>query len=353
MSTPDKTTEVRGEDSFDVTAAHRWLAARVGGLGEGPPTVRQFPGGASNLTYRLDYPDRSLILRRPPAGHKAASAHDMRREYRVQAALKPVFPYVPTMLAFCDDDAVIGGDFYVMERLDGLILRRDPPPGLELDAAAARRLCTELIDRLVELHQVDVAAAGLEGLGKGAGYVRRQVDGWTERYRRARTENVPEYARVIEWIQANTPPDVSICLIHNDFRFDNVVLSGVADPRVVGVLDWEMATLGDPLMELGGTLSYWVQADDDEIFQATRRQPTQLPGMLTRSEVVAHYSERTGTPVRNWTFYEVFGLFRYAAIIQQIYYRFHHGQTHNPAFADYWKFVRYLESRCERIIEAG
>ncbi|OZM71681.1 phosphotransferase family protein [Amycolatopsis antarctica] len=348
--TADKTVAVREEDAFDVAAAHEWLAARVDGLPADPPEVRQFPGGASNLTYLLRYPGRDLILRRPPAGHKAASAHDMRREYRVQAGLRPVFPYVPTMLAFCEDHAVLGGDFYVMEQLDGLILRRDLPPGLELGESRARELSTGLIDRLVELHQVDVSAAGLDDLGKGAGYVRRQVDGWIDRYGRARTENVPEFTRVIEWIRAHTPPDVAICLIHNDFRFDNVVLRGADDLRVAGVLDWEMATLGDPLMELGSTLSYWVQADDDEIFTATRRQPTHLPGMLTRTEVVEHYARRTGTPVDDWIFYEVFGLFRYAGIIQQLYYRYHHGQTTNERFADYWQFVCYLEARCERLL---
>jgi aminoglycoside phosphotransferase (APT) family kinase protein len=361
MST-DPTTPVRAEDGFDVAAVHEWLSSTLDGLTE-LPEVRQFPGGASNLTYLLRYPDRELILRRPPAGHKAASAHDMKREYRVQAALKPVFPYVPTVHAFCDDHAVLGDDFYVMDRLDGLILRGDLPEGMTLTAGQARELSTTVIDRLVDLHQVDVDEIGLRDLGKGAGYVERQIRGWSERYRKARTDNVPEFTEVMDWLDAHRPPEVRICLIHNDFRLDNVVLDEklVLDGkrvlgeelRVAGILDWEMATLGDPLMELGSTLAYWVQADDDDVMKASRRQPTHLPGMLTRDEVVGYYARRSGLDVTNWTFYEVYGLFRLAAVLQQIYYRYHSGDTTNPAFRDFWQFVGYLEWRCREVIAKG
>jgi len=348
----DKTVGVREEDWFDVNAVHEWLASRVDGLA-GLPEVRQFPGGASNLTYLLSYPGRELILRRPPAGHKAASAHDMRREFRVQAALQPVYPYVPTVRAFCDDASIIGGDFYVMDRLDGLILRRDLPEGMALTPEQARKLSTALVDRLADLHEVDIEAAGLTDLGKGAGYVERQVRGWTERYRKARTDNVTDFVEVTDWLAANQPGEVKICLIHNDFRLDNLVLAGPDTLDVVGVLDWEMATLGDPLMELGSTLSYWVQADDDDVMKASRRQPTHVPGMLTRKEVVEYYSQRTGLKIDNWTFYEVYGLFRLAAVLQQIYYRYHHGETTNPAFADFWQFVGYLDWRCREVIKKG
>ncbi|QWF78065.1 phosphotransferase family protein [Amycolatopsis sp. CA-230715] len=346
----DPTVEVRAEDRFDVDAVHDWLSSEVDGLG-GPPEVRQFPRGASNLTYLLRYPDRELILRRPPPGHKAASAHDMRREYRVQAALKPAFGYVPTVLAFNDDPALLGGDFYVMERLDGLILRGDLPPGLSLDEPAARGLSESLVDRLAELHEVDVDAVGLRDLGKGAGYVERQIRGWTSRFAKAKTPNAPEFAEVIAWLEANLRDEVRICLIHNDFRFDNVLLGD--DLSITGILDWEMATLGDPLMELGSTLAYWVQADDDDVMKASRRQPTHLPGMLTRAEVVERYASRSGLEIGDFTFYEVYGLFRLAVVLQQIYYRFHSGDTHNPAFADFGQFVAYLEWRCLEIIHKG
>jgi aminoglycoside phosphotransferase (APT) family kinase protein len=341
---------VRDEDAFDVAAMHNWLSAQVDGL-TGTPSVRQFPGGASNLTYQLSYSDRELILRRPPGGHRAASAHDMWREFRVQSGLKPVFPYVPSMLAFCGDESVIGSEFYVMEKLEGLILRRDIPAELELGPDTLRGLCIEMIDKLIELHRVDVEAAGLGDLGKGTGYVRRQIDGWSDRYRKARTDNVPDYEEVMTWLSANQPDDVGTCLIHNDYRFDNIVFGD--DMDVLGILDWEMATLGDPLMELGATLTYWVQADDDDVIRRLRRQPTHVPGMLTRAEIIDYYSRTTGLPVHNWTFYEVYGMFRLAGIIQQLYRRFHDGGTHNPVFKDYWMFVGYLEWRCKEAIGAG
>jgi aminoglycoside phosphotransferase (APT) family kinase protein len=317
----------------------------VDGL-EQVPEVRQYPGGASNLTYLLSYPGRDLILRRPPAGQKAKSAHDMRREYTVQKQLKPVYPYVPNVLALCTDPAVIGSDFYVMERIDGLILRGDLPEGMTLSPAEAARLAYSVFDRLIELHEVDPEAAGLSDLGKGAGYVERQVRGWSDRYRRAATPDAPDGEAIMAWLHENQPGDVRTCVIHNDFRFDNVILDD--DLNTVGVLDWEMATLGDPLMDLAGSLAYWIQADDDETAQLSRRQPSHLPGMPTRRELVAYYCDRMGVSADNWQFYDVFGAFRLAVIMQQIYYRFHSGQTHNPAFANLATFVSYLFARCDK-----
>ncbi len=346
MSVRDEPREVRAEDAFDVAAVHDWLSRSVS-LPSAPPQVRQFRGGASNLTYLLRYPDRELVLRRPPVGRKAASAHDMRREHRVQSALAPVYRPVPRMVAFCDDPTVLGADFYVMERVAGTVLRATLPPGLELPPERARALGLQVVDSLHELHAVDAVAVGLGDLGRGPGYVRRQVSGWSDRYRRARTDDVPDFTAVMAWLAAHEPPDAGHCLIHNDFRLDNIVLDD--DLRVVGVLDWEMATLGDPLMDLGAALAYWVQADDDEMMQAARRQPTDLPGMPTRAEVVAAYAERSGLAVDDWLFYEVFGLFRLAVILQQIWARYVHGETTNPAFAAFGVFVTYLESRCRSV----
>jgi len=340
---------VRAGEELDVAAVDAWLRARLPDL-TGTPAVTQFKGGASNWTYRLTYENHDLILRRPPAGTKAKSAHDMTREYTVQKALHPFYPYVPAMIALCQDPSVIGADFYVMERIEGIILRSRLPPGVELDAKTTRALCLAVVDKLIELHRIDHRAAGLEPLGKGPGYPRRQIEGWSERYERARTWNVPSYQYVRDWLRANTPDDVGTSVVHNDFRFDNVVLSPGDITTVVGVLDWEMATLGDPLMDLGNTLAYWVEADDDFVRRATRRQPTHLPGMLKRREVVEYYLDRTKLVAANWAFYEVYGLFRLAVIIQQIYYRFHHGQTKNPAFRRFWILVNYLHWRCRRTI---
>ena len=348
--------DVRDEDTFDVGAVATWLRehADAGSELTGIPEVRQFTRGASNLTYLLRYADRDLILRRPPTGTKAKGAHDMRREHDIQQALAPVFPYVPTMIAMCDDESVIGSPFYVMERLEGTILRQEIPAELGLDEAAIRALCVAAIDRLVELHSIDVEAAGLAGLSKGAGYVQRQVTGWNERYRRAHTDDVDPLEDVMAWLVAHQPADVGQCVIHNDFRFDNMVLDvqpGAA-PQIVGILDWELATVGDPLMDLGSALAYWVQADDEPIMQALRLQPTNAPGMLTRDEVVQRYAAAMGFAVtaEQWRFYEVFGLFRLAVIGQQIYYRFFHGQTSNPWFGGFVHLVRFLGERCQRII---
>jgi aminoglycoside phosphotransferase (APT) family kinase protein len=357
-SVNDAGVAVRAEDGFDVARVDRWLRAHAGEyLSEQPltglPAVRQFTGGASNLTYLLRYPERELILRRPPPGTKAASAHDMAREFRIQRSLRTTYPYVPKMVALCQDDAVIDCDFYLMERIQGTILRSRLPPELGLDAPALRRLSQSAIDRLVELHQVDPRAAGLDDLNRGQGYVRRQVDGWSERFRAARTRNVPSFERVMRWLSDRQPADVGSCVIHNDFRLDNLVLDPGGPARIVGVLDWEMATIGDPLMDLSGALAYWVQSDDDRVMQALRRQPTHLPGMLTRAQVVEHYRAATGREIAHWSFYEVFGLFRLAVIIQQIYRRYQRRETRNPAFRHYWLAVRYLDRRCRRIARAA
>jgi aminoglycoside phosphotransferase (APT) family kinase protein len=345
----DRPGPVRAGEELDLARVDAFLKARIPGL-EGTPEAGQFARGASNLTYLLRYPGRDLVLRRPPFGHKAKSAHDMLREARVMTALRPAYPVVPEVLAACDDPAVMGCDFFVMERIAGIIPRQELPPELGLDAAMTRRLCVNVVDKLVALHSIDLLAAGLGGLGKGEGYVERQVSGWSRRFRDARTDDVPDFEAVMAWLEANRPPrEVAIRVIHGDYRFDNVVLDPADPLRVIGVLDWEMATLGDPLMDLGNSLAYWVEAGDDAYFRATRRQPTNAPGMLTRDEVVAHYAARTGLPVGDFGFYLVFGLFRVAVIVQQIWRRFREGSTRDPQFAQFGPLVGYLEGRCRRL----
>ncbi|MDP2245758.1 phosphotransferase family protein [Pseudomonas sp.] len=350
MSLIDDAGAIRAGEELNGPVIDAWLKSVLPDL-QGSPVITQFPGGASNLTYRIRYDNRDLILRRPPFGKKAKGAHDMAREARIMQALKPVYPYVPEVLALCQDAAVMDADFYVMQRLVGIIPRKNFPDELILTPEQTRTLCRHVIDRLIELHQVDVKAAGLDSLGKGEGYVARQVSGWSERYRNARTPDVVDAEAVMAWLEVNQPPkEVAICLIHNDFRLDNVVLDAEDLMQVTGVLDWEMATLGDPLMDLGNTLAYWVQSDDDAVLQMMRRQPTNAAGMMTRAEVIAYYGEKTGWRVDDFTFYEVYGLFRLAAIAQQIYYRFYHGQTQNPQFAMFGQMVNYLDQRCQRLI---
>lgn len=349
--------EVRDEDAFDVDALARWLRGHAASTWAdsigGTPEVRQFAGGASNLTYLLTYPvGTELILRRPPGGTKSEGAHNMGREYRIQTALRTHFPLVPETVALCEDEEVIGSSFYVMERAVGPIPRRELPPEGPSTPQDVRTLCENVVDLLVDLHRVPVAETGLDELNKGAGYIDRQVEGWARRYTDARTRNVGSFGKVIDWLRENRPADQSPVIIHNDFRLDNIVLDQ-DDPTIpVALLDWELATVGDPLMDLGGALAYWVQADDGWLFRQFRRQPTHVPGMLTRREFVARYASRTGITVTDeqWAFYEVFGLFRLAGICQQIYYRYYHRQTTNRSFRTFGIAVVALEFRCRGII---
>ncbi|MBN8482465.1 MAG: phosphotransferase family protein [Xanthomonadales bacterium] len=347
----DEAGAVRVGEELDAERLDAFLRVHIEGL-DGLPAIRQFAGGASNLTYLVRYPNRDLVLRRPPFGARAKSAHDMLREARIMVALKPHYPYVPEVLALGEQVDVIGCEFYVMQRIVGVIPRRDLPPEPALDAGATRQLCRNVIERLVELHALDARQPELAAIGRGEGYVARQLEGWTERWRRALTDDVGDCARVIAWLEERRPArDAATCVIHNDFRFDNLVLDAADPMRVIGVLDWEMATLGDPLMDLGNALAYWVQADDDAGFRSTRRQPTDAPGMLTRDEVVAYYAERSGRRIDDFAFYRVFGLFRLAVIVQQIYRRWRDGHAANPQFAQFGAIANLLGARCLATID--
>jgi aminoglycoside phosphotransferase (APT) family kinase protein len=290
----------------------------------------------------LKYPTRELVLRRPPVGTKAVSAHDMKREYLIQSRLQSVYSLVPGMIALCEDHSVIGSDFYVMERVVGEIFRRDITE--EITAHDIEVMADSLINGLVQLHAVDSSI--LAELNKGQGYVARQVDGWSKRYRNALTDDVPNGEKVMAWLTANKPDDVDSCIIHGDWRIDNVVFD-LEHGRIAGVLDWELATVGDPLMDLGSALAYWVDRDDEPAFASLRRQPSHLPGMPTREQFVARYLQLSGRSCADFTFYEVFGLFRLAVIIQQIWARYRAGQTTNPAFAGFGDAVNTLINRAE------
>jgi aminoglycoside phosphotransferase (APT) family kinase protein len=329
------------------------LKANLPGL-VGPATVRQFHSGFSNLTYLIGMGDTELVLRRPPFGKKAQTAHDMSREYRLLRALKPVFPHVPQPLAYCDDPSVMDAPFYVMERMRGVILRKELPESLVLGEPDADRLCQRWVDALGDLHGLDYRACGLADLGNPDGYVARQVHGWSKRFRDARTDDVPDFEPVMAWLGASMPPDYpKPALIHNDYKFDNVILDPADLTRIIGVLDWEMATIGDPLMDLGASLGYWVEPDDSDELKLIRTLPTLSPGMLTRRQIVALYEEKTGATIENFAWYYCFGLFRLAVIAQQIYYRYFHGQTTDKRFAMLGFAVGILEKAAVRVIETG
>ena len=336
-------TPVRDEDSFDIAKVHAWLEPYINL--SALPDVQQFRSGASNLTYLLKYPDRELVLRRPPVGTKAVSAHDMKREFLIQSRLKPVYDLVPNVVALCEDHSILGSDFYVMDRIQGEIFRRDVPETLTKDDISI--MANSLVSGLVQLHAVDPTI--LQELNKGAGYVQRQVEGWSKRYRNALTDDVPDGEGVMRWLDANRPDDVDSCIIHGDWRIDNMVFD-LGHKKLAGVLDWELATVGDPLMDLGSALAYWVDRDDEPMFASLRRQPSHLEGMPTRKEFIATYLELSNRKCDDFTFYEVFGLFRLTVIIQQIWARYKAGQTTNPAFKGFGMGVNILINRAQGLI---
>ena len=346
----DELSDVRPEDRFDIGAVHTWLSHEIPGL-NGLPTVSQFRAGASNLTYLLKYSDRELVLRRPPIGNKAASAHDMKREVHIQSSLHPAYPFAPQVLALCEDLGVIGSEFYVMERINGTILRRDIPSNAALTFEKTKVLGQAVIEGLAQLHQVDPII--LREFNKGPGYVTRQVHGWSERYKKALTDDVPTAEHLMSWLASHQPQDVATCVIHGDWRLDNMVFDISQSPKLVGVLDWELATVGDPLMDLGSALAYWIDKDDEPGYAALRRQPSHLPGMPTRREFVERYLEIAKWPCPDFTFYEVFGLFRLAVILQQIWFRYRLGQTTNPAFAGFGSAIHVLINRAFALTQGG
>lgn len=348
----DKAGKVREGEELDAGKLEAWLREALPDHA-GALSVEQFRKGYSNLTYAISIGETQLVLRRPPFGNQTKTGHDMSREYRVLSRLPNAYPPAPRALAYCEDESVLGAPFYVMERRHGMIIRRELPKGLSPEPEQIRGLCETLVDNLVDLHAVDYAAVGLGELGKPEGYVQRQVEGWTRRFGKARTDDVPDLLDVSGWIADNLPADRGPALIHNDYKFDNLVLDPEDPSRIVAVLDWEMATVGDPLMDLGTTLGYWVQADDPPECKLLAFGPTHLPGSMTRREIVERYAQRSGREVPNPVFYWVFGLYKIAGIVQQIYYRYKNGYTKDPRFAPLGHFVGLLGKLAGQAAERG
>ncbi len=353
MRPVDQPTDIRSGEELDQEAVENFLKQSIPGL-SGELEILQFPSGFSNLTYLIRVGDREMVLRRPPFGRKAKSAHDMGREYRILKALYPVFPYCPKPLAYTEDESIMGCPFYVMERICGTILRKELPEQMRLPRADARSLCENMIALHVRLHSLDYEAAGLADLGRPQGYVHRQVQGWCKRYRDARTPDVPDFEPVMQWLEANRPEESeNSCIIHNDYKLDNLVLNPDNPVEIIGILDWEMATLGDPLMDLGASLAYWIEAEDPEEMQLVRLMPTTCDGMMSRRELVDCYAEKSGIAIPDFTFYYCFGLFRLAGISQQIYYRYYHGQTRDKRFLQLGYVVGILEKAARQVLDSG
>src|SRR5579862_2376543 len=327
----DHPSSVRAGEELDLSRLEPFLRSHFPDAA-GTVSVSQFPSGHSNLTYLISLGDRHMVLRRPPFGSKVKTAHDMSREYRVLSKLHFAYTQAPKALLYCADSSVLGSPFYLMERVQGIILRRDPPEGLVTDAETACQLSEGFVDNLARLHGLDYKAIGLADLGKPQGYLERQVGGWIQRYHGSQTHELHEVEKIAVWLNERRPRETSCALIHNDYKYDNLVLDPIDITRIVGVLDWEMCTIGDPLTDLGTALAYWVDPQDPQELQRIRWGPTTLPGTLTRAELVGRYAQTTGRDVSNMVFYRVLALFKVAVIIQQIYYRYHQGLTKDTRF---------------------
>lgn len=357
MTRPD-TAPVRPGEELPLDSLRDALRGQVEGDVD-RLTVEQFPGGFSNLTYLVRLGDQEYVLRRAPLGPVAAKAHDMPREYRLLERVHPVLPVAPRPILLVEDAGVIGAPFYLMERRRGTVVRTKLPPEYAALPDAPRRLSRALADTLADLHAVDIDAAGLRGLGKPEGFNGRQVEGWAGRWRRARTDDMPPVEElhdedVIAWLTAHTPPESAHTLVHNDFKLDNLMLDPGDPSRVVALLDWEMTTVGDPLVDLGLTLTYWTMPE------MPGREPNRVgavasaEGYFTREEFLGRYAERSGRDVAGVAWYEVLGHFKLAVIVGQIYARYRAGQTRDARFAPLGGQARWLIGEAwRRIGEAG
>ena len=350
-SSHDETQSIRLGEELNLPALQEYLQNHLGNC-TSPLDVTQFPGGSSNLTYLIRFGDFEVVLRRPPFGNQVKSAHDMGREYKVLDRLSQVYAPAPRPLAYCEDEEVLGAPFYLMEYRRGVILRHQVSEGLNLDAATMKGLSESFLDNLVSLHSIDYEAAGLGDLGRPDGYVRRQVEGWAKRYSSARTDDSPELEPIVRWLDERIPAESGAALIHNDYKYDNLLLNPQNLTQIIGVLDWEMCTIGDPLMDLGTVLSYWVEAGDSQARLLKATGPTALPGNLTRRQIATRYAEKTGRDVSNMHFYYCFGLFKLAVIVQQIYARYVRGHTRDERFSRLNEWVAVLHETANGVLES-
>lgn len=348
------TAPIRPGEELDNDALERYLRERLpelmsgGTLGHARMEIEQFPGGHSNLTYLVRLGGHEFVLRRPPFGPVAPTAHDMPREFRLLSAVHPHFALAPRTYLLCEDASIIGVPFYLMERRRGLVIRRDIPKEVGDDQGQRRRVSQGMVDTLAALHSVDIYSTGLLGIGKPVGFVSRQVRGWTDRWQRSKTSEVFEIDEVISWLAERIPPEPDpeqgrpATLVHNDFKLDNVMLDPDDPSRVVAILDWEMCTVGDPLVDVGIFLCYWAQKDDPEARRESISPVTTEPGWMSRGEITDRYAMKTGRELSGIAFYEVFALFKVAVVLQQIYFRFVRGQTHDERFKDFGRRVAGL-----------
>ena len=344
----DDTIPVRADEQLNETAVTTYLRGKLP-HSDRPLTIRQFGGGAANLTYLLDYGTAQYVLRRPPLGTIAKSAHDMGREYKVLSRLHEQFPAAPRALLFCGDNAVMNTPFFIMERKQGIVVRKTLPADFATTANAPRRLSRALVETLAAFHAVDYAAIGLGDLGKPDGFIQRQVEGWYRRWNYAKTEEIVAMDAVYEWLMANLPPAAAPTLIHNDYKLDNAMFAADDPGRIVAIFDWDMCTLGDPLNDVGAMLAYWRDPADPDWLQAVSTMPTGFP---RRAEIVEWYGEKSGRSTADINFYHILGLFRLAVIIAQIYIRYHRGQTKDKRFAAFGAMIPLMAKQAKGLSES-
>ncbi|MCZ6532290.1 MAG: phosphotransferase family protein [SAR324 cluster bacterium] len=332
---------MRPDERIDAVKVAEHLEGKLPGA-DGRPEILQFQGGKANLTYLLRYPEQEYVLRRPPLGPVAPKAHDMGREYRVLSVLHQAFALAPRAYYFSEDPQVVGAPFLIMERRNGIVIRQEMPDRYMNQPQLFRRMSEAIVDALVELHAVHPPRVGLEKLGRPEGFVQRQVEGWYQRWEASKTDEYPEVAELMPWLRSHIPPSLKVSLVHNDFKLDNMMVDEEDPARIVGVFDWDMCTLGDPLSDLGSLLGYWAEAGDSPERSAFRVMPTHLPGFVTREEVIKRYGDKSGTDLSHIRFHEIFSLFKLAVIVQQIYVRWVRGQTQDERFRDYAPRVQGL-----------
>lgn len=344
----DKAIPARQGEAPDIDKLKKYLSARLPGL-EHDLVIEQFPGGYSNLTFLLKTTGKEYVLRKPPIGANIKSAHDMRREFKVLNSLKPVYKPIPAPILFCDDENIIGSPFYIMEKVRGIILRNKVPKGMVLTPDMMKLISGSAVDNLADLHSIDLQTTGLIDLGKPDGYIKRQVEGWIKRYVAAETEVIGDMNKTAAWMKEHMPADGSPAFIHNDYKYDNLVLDPENLNHIIAVLDWEMATVGDPLMDLGTSLGYWGETNDSNVLKPFNL--TWLPGNLTREEVVERYALKKGILVPDMLFYYVFGSFKIGVIVQQIYARYKKGFTTDERFAGLIQVVYACAGNAQKAIK--
>ena len=347
------TIKVREGEDFDLAAVEQYMRECIKDLPEEDIEVRQFPSGASNLTYLVRVGDWEGVLRRPPLGPVPPKAHDMGREANVLMKLHEAYPLAPKPYFLCEDESVMGAPFYLMERREGIVVDDSFPEGIEPTEELCRGLSRTVVDTLVELHAVDWQEAGLGKIGRPEGFLERQVKGWIGRYDKAKTHEIREVEPLANWLARNVPQSPPATIIHNDYKLNNLVLNPEDLTEVRAVLDWEMATIGDPLFDLAVSLSYWVEAGDSQELREVLPTVTDAPGFMTRKEFVDYYAEKSGRDLSEMHWYVVFGYFKLAAILQQIYARWHNGQTKDDRFANFNERVRNLILHAHELSRKG